>query len=478
MRYLRGVGRHQISLLTIDDQIGKSHIARFIDEICESFCESITTEKGLADTGRKAYHPADLLKILVYGYFNGISSSRRLELETHRNIELKWLISDICPDHKTISDFRKDNPELVDSLFKYLISKLKEKGLITGKGIVVDGTKIKANASRELNIDTIRKKLDGIDQQVAKYLTQIEIIDREEDNIEELERKKAELEKELTHLEIKKKEYSDQVDHLRNLGQNRVCTTDEDTKVMKSRRGTFWGYNAQAAVDTDHHMITSIKVTSKQNDKGLLPFIVQASEENTGEKAEEVSADAGYYKMDQIEALEKDGDTTCYVAVNLTQSQTRDQQHGLTFKYIPNEDRYICVKDRPLEFVRIKKSGEKKYRLYQGTQCHTCPVQKDCTKAEQRNLHRNENQQYIDQYLERMSSPDGKRKVKARKSIVEHPFGTIKYMMGQIPLSVRGKQKVQTEMTLYAMGYNLKRYATITTRKRINLPIQHKKMAA
>jgi transposase len=191
--------------LSIDDQISKDNVIRIIDDICETFCTSITIEKGIKETGRKAYHPADLLKILVYGYFNGISSSRKLERETQRNIELKWLTGDVSPDHKTISDFRKDNPELVDKLFKYLIIKFKEQGLITGKSIVVDGTKVKGNASKEINIEMIRKKLDTIEQQVDKYLKDIDAIDRAEDDVEDLERRKAELEHELEMLAVKKK---------------------------------------------------------------------------------------------------------------------------------------------------------------------------------------------------------------------------------------------------------------------------------
>ena len=205
MRYHRGNSRFQQSFLSIDDQISRDNVVRIIDDICETFCATITIEKGIKDTGRKAYHPADLLKILVYGYFNGVSSSRKLERETQRNIELKWLTSDVSPDHKTISDFRKDNPEVVDKLFKYLIIKFKEQGLITGKSIAVDGTKVKANASQNLNIETIRKKLDNIEQEVGKYLKDIDAIDKAEDDVEDLERKKAELEQEVEKLTAKKK---------------------------------------------------------------------------------------------------------------------------------------------------------------------------------------------------------------------------------------------------------------------------------
>ena len=465
MRYLRGNSRHQQSFLSIDDQIGKSNVVRLIDEICEQFCETVTIEKGLKDTGRKAYHPADLMKILVYGYFNGLSSSRKLEREVQRNIELKWLTSDLVPDHKTISDFRKDNPELIDSLFKYLIGRFKKEGLVTGKAITVDGTKVKAYASRELNIDWIRQKLDGIEQQIEKYLKDIDVIDRHEDDIEELENKRAELQKELEELAAKKKDYQQLEQHLQDKGLKRISTTDTDSKVMKGRNGTFWGFNAQAAVDTQSHIITSIKVSNNQNDKGLLTPMVEASQENTGEKVKEVSADAGYYKINEIEKLEEQG-VECYVAINVSQSQVKDKEQGLQFTYLPEEDRYLCGEGRSLKYFRKKENADGKLvKVYKGTECHHCSIREKCTNAEQRSVHRNENQEYIESYIEKMNSPKGKNKLKSRKTIAEHPFGTIKYSMGQIPLLVRGKQKVQTEMNLYAIGYNLKRYLKIKSDK-------------
>ncbi|MGH9858079.1 MAG: transposase, partial [Acidobacteriota bacterium] len=315
MRYYRGNSRYQQSFLSIDDQISKGNVVRIIDQICEEFCTTITIDKGISDTGRKAYHPADLLKILVYGYFNGVSSSRKLEREAQRNIELKWLTSDVAPDHKTISDFRKDNPELINSLFKHLIIRFKEEGLVTGKSIAVDGTKIKAYASTELNIDTIRQKLDGIEKQVEKYLKDMDVLDKAEDEVEDLEKKKAELEEELEILAAKKKKYRHLEEYLQGIGENRISTTDADSKVMRGRYGSYWGYNVQSAVDTEGHFITAVNVTNNQNDKGLLAPMVEASEETTSQKPEESIADAGYFKINELEELEEDG-TECHVAIN------------------------------------------------------------------------------------------------------------------------------------------------------------------
>lgn len=463
MRYHRGNSRFQQSFLSIDDQISKGNVIRFIEEICESFCTDITIDKGDKETGRKAYHPADLLKILVYGYFNGISSSRKLERETQRNIELKWLTSNVVPDHKTISDFRKDNLDLVDKLFKHLIIRFKEQGLVTGKSIAVDGSKIKAYASKEISIEMISEKLTGIEKQVEKYLKDLDVLDKAEDDIEDLERKKAELEQELEVLAAKKKEYQQLEYYLQAIGENRISATDTDSKVMRGRTGSYWGYNVQTAVDTKNHFITVVKVTNHQNDKGLLAPMIEASEESTGQKAEEGIADAGYYKIDELEELEKSG-TECYVAINRVPSQVNDEAQEIVFTYNEEQDRYYCNEGKPLEYFTNKKRAHGKLaRVYKGTQCNLCFKHDKCTSAEQRTFHRNEDQVWIDSYHIKMNSTKGKQKLIKRRSVVEHPFGTIKYSMGQIPLLLRGKEKVQTEMNLYAIGYNLKRYFKLLT---------------
>jgi transposase len=474
MRYHRGNSRFQQSFLSIDDQISRDNVVRVIDDICETFCSTITIEKGIKDTGRKAYHPADLLKILVYGYFNGISSSRKLERETNRNIELKWLTSDITPDHKTISDFRKDNPDLVDELFKYLIIKFKEQELIKGSRIVVDGTKVKGNASKDLNIKTIRKKLDNIEQQVEKYLKDIDAIDKAEDEIEDMEVKKAELERELEVLAAKKKEYEQQAEALKAIGKKRVCITDADCKIMRGRSGSFWGYNVQSAIDTENHFITGIKTTCNENDRGLLTPMVEASQKTTGQKPKEAIADAGYYKSDELEQLQKDK-INCYVAISRTPSQVNDEKQELVFTYHKEQDRYYCNEGKPLIFIgtKTRKNG-KLARTYRGTECNGCPKRTKCTTAEQRTVHRNENQEWLDSYHKKMRSSKGKDKLRLRKAVAEHPFGTMKYSMGQIPLLLRGSGKVQIEMNLYAIGYNLKRYFNLKAEAAPNTPKRRK----
>ena len=460
MRYRRGTGRYQQSFLSIDDQIRKNNIIRLIDEVCEGYLSSLGDtifEKGHKDTGRKAYHPSDLLKILVYGYFNGLSSSRKLERECGRNLEMQWLTGNLAPDHKTISDFRRDNHLIVSGFFDYLITVFKEKGLVKGKHIAIDGTKVKAYAGQTVDISHISEKLEGIEQQTQKYLEEMEQLDKAADEVEELTKRKADLEQQIEELNSKKKTLETSKQLLNEHQQEKLSPTDVEARMMRGRHGKYWAYNIQTAVDIENHLITKIETTNNQNDKGLLKPMVKATQQVTGCKPEQLYADAGYYKISELEELEKEG-VTCYVSVNLAGYQPKDKKHGISFQYQPNSDEYQCSEGRKLKFWRTKTIKQKVTRVYEGVACKGCHKKEVCTRRDQRMIHRNENQEWIDQYHAKMESEEGKNSQKTRKSTVEHPFGTMKYHMGQIPILLRGKKSVQTEMNLYAIAYNLKRY--------------------
>jgi transposase len=457
MRFKRGIDRYQISFQSIDDLIQKNNFIRLIDLLCEEHCQSYETKKGELDTGRKAYHPADLLKVIVYGYFHGVSSSRKLERECRINLEVKWLTHDQSPDHKTLSDFRKDNPRLIETLFKALISKFQKDIGAVGKKISIDGTKIKAYAKQEISIQEVKEKLEDLETQSKSYLERMHEIDLLEDDVEQLRETREQIQDELVKLEDKKKDLEHYNQQLQEANQEKMCVTDPDTKRMKGRYGIYWGYNVQASVDNTHHLITSITVTNQQNDKGQLSPAVEASTQTTQELPTEILADGGYYKITELEELEQK-DIACYVALNRTSSQIKDEERGVHFTYHPQSDQYICTENKPLIYKRKKQVAERNTKVYQGVSCHTCPIDRRCTSSEQRTVHRNPNQEWLDQYHEKMNSEHGKTKLKERKAVAEHPFGTMKYYMGQMPLLLRGKMKVQTEMFLYALGYNLKRY--------------------
>lgn len=471
MHFVRGNSRFQHSFLSLDDRIGPDNVIRFIDQICNDFIfrNMADTQKGKKATGRKAYFPGDLLKLFVYGYFNGISSSRKLEKECRRNIEMQWLMEGLVPDHKTISDFRKDNPELIRGLFVFLMGRFKEEGLATGRAIAVDGSKIKAYANKEISLKNLEKKLENIEAQTEKYLNDLASIDEAEDSIEELENKKNSLIKDLEDLELKKKAYSEAVEELKSEGLKRKCTTDPDARIMKGRYGTYVGYNLQIAVDVESHMVTEYQVVNNQNDKGLLSQMVEGSQKVTEEKPTEIQADAGYYKGTEVEEIESQG-TECYVAINRTPARIKDEENGLEFIYDSGQDNYKCSGGRTLEYYRKKTENGEEKSIYKSKDCTGCPFLEVCTKPggskRTRTYTRSSNQEWLDSYSKKMESELGKRKLRQRKATAEHPFGTMKYYMGQMPILLRGKEKVSSEMGLYTIAYNIRRYMTIKGQNR------------
>ena len=461
MRFKRGTERHQYTLLTLDDQIPGDHVVRFIDKACDDFFSSKVLvdvcPKGTGETGRKAYHPCDMLRLYVYAYFNGVSSSRKIERECHRNIELRWLLSALAPDHKTISDFRKDNAGLIREFFLFLNKTFVEQGLLKGKSIAVDGTKIKAYASRGISLNDLRTKLENVENQIGAYLKKLSDIDLAEDEVEQLADTRAELEKQIEELESKKKAVQGSLQELRNEELDKKCLTDPDARIMKGRYGTYWGFNLQIAVDTQSHMITDYRLTSNQNDKGLLEPMVKGSETATGQKPGETYADGGYYKTSELNGMEQNG-TECFVAVNHTSTQLEDKKNGIAFEYDGQADLYTCSQGRRLLYNRRKTENGETKRIYRSENCSGCPLVHVCTKSGTRTITRNENQEWIEAYHKKMDSREGRERMKKRKSVAEHPFGTMKYYMGQTPVLLRGREKVSTEMALYVMGYNIRRY--------------------
>jgi len=482
MRFKIGTARYQQSFLSLDDHISSGNPVRLIDQICNEFIDNHlevirkmisevseqnredTKNKGTKGTGRKAYHPGDLLKLFVYGYFNAVSSSRKLETECVRNLEVQWLLSGLVPDHKTVSDFRKDNPDLIRGLFEFLVKRFVEMKIIVGKKTAVDGSKVKAYASKEVRHKGLQKKLTKIEEQLEKYMTDMARIDGLDDDCEEAEKKREQLIEDIENLKSEKKDLEGSVEGLKAENIERKCLTDPESKRMKSRQGMHYGFNLQIAVDTECHMITDYLLTNQQNDKGLLSAMVAGSEQITGQKPEEVLADGGYYKATEIEELEKGG-TECFVAVNETGSKLKDGENGLEFTYNKEKDHYVCSGGRILEYKRKKTEKGFEKRIYKSKDCSGCQFLDLCTKPNSKDRNRtytrNHNQVYIDAYKEKMKSDEGKEKMVKRKSTVEHPFGTMKYCMGQIPVLLRGRKKVSSEMGLYVIAYNLKRFITI-----------------
>ena len=470
MHYLTGLDRGQAQMFTrLEDLVSPRHYVRLIDLIAEKFfLENASSfgEKGEQNIGRKAYSPAYLLKLYIYGYLNGISSSRKLERECARNLELMWLMNQLAPDHKTIADFRKNNSEAIKQSVLAFGKWLQQSEYIKGDIISIDGSKIRANASRSFDLDHVSKKLEQLETQLQEYIAKASHTDQIDEESEQAEQEKEklhqhikELQQEINELELKKA--------LLNQEQaRRISPTDPQARIMKSRQGKHFCYNVQVVVDEKHKLILCNQVYNHENDKGLLKPMVEQTEQVLNQSPKEVLADAGYHQMNQLEELENRG-IECFVAINENQEQVKEDEYGIAFQFNEEENIYQCSQGQSLipqfGMKRDKRRGTEA-QAYKGINCQPCSIKKLCTKSDTaRTVYRFTNQQWRDQYRNKLKSEIGASKLKLRKCLSEHPFGTIKRWMGHIPILLRGKVKVQTEINIYAIVYNFKRMLNVAS---------------
>ena len=475
MSLLKPASRHQFMLpSSLDEYVSEDNIVRFID----AFADKVTTiskisySKGTKDTGRSAYPFPVLLKIYIYGYLNSISSSRKLENECLRNMEMIWLIGNLHPDHKTISDFRKDNKEDIRRCTLEFRKFLKEQSYISGTTVVTDGSKIKAYASRDtLSLNTINQRIERIASEIEKYLNQLEENDASESFDEHLAdlsddlgvetallEKIASLQSKIDLLEQQKKQIEDS-------GHDHLAPADPDARLMKTRQGFLPAYNVQSTVDTKHHFIIQFDVTDHHVDYYDLQTNVEAIKEQIDIIPKEVLGDGGYANEDQIQHLEGEG-IKCFIPFTENSRKEEDKKKGIVFKYDEKEDCFICPQNKKLVLIGNHKKRDKLYNKYQAKNCNDCPLKPQCTKSKiGRIIYKRVEDKWLKEYKEKLTTPEYKKKIKERKTFVEHPFGTIKYWMGQIPLLLRGKEKVQAELDLYSTCYNLKRFLNIENRQ-------------
>jgi transposase len=469
MHYITGQDRQQSQFFSkLDDLVAARHYVRLIDIIAEKFVvnnASLFLTKGAQVLGRKAYHPAALLKLFLYGYLNSISSSRKLERECKRNIELMWLMNQLAPDHKTVSDFRKENGEAIQQSVITFNQWLQQAGYIKGETVSIDGSRVRANASQSFDLHHVTQKLESVASQLKDYLEQLSSTDQIDEQCEQLEiqkeglqQKVADLQKQVIELERKK-----ELLELNNV--KTLSPTDPQARIMKSRKGKHFCYNVQVVVDEQHKLIVCNEVRNLENDKGLLTPMMEQTERVLMKAPKEVLADAGYYQLDQIESLEKKS-VNCFVAINENQEQKKEDEYGIRFTYEQNNNIYYCSEGQPLvPQFGIKRDLRRgtQAQAYKGTNCQPCSIKLLCTKSNARTVYRYSNQHWRDEYKNKMRSDIGKRKLKLRMTLSEHPFGTLKYWMGHIPLLLRGKRKVQTEINIYQLVYNFKRMLSLSS---------------
>ncbi len=457
--------RNQISLYSsLDDLVAPDAEVRLIDFIIKDILGKsdldYSSGKGKSHTGRPAYSFSTMLKIFIYGYINRIKSSRKLEIECKRNIELMWLTGKQTPDHGTLCNFREAHGEEISSFSKQFRQRLKELSLFKGE-YAIDGSRFKANVN-PANIQTLtqlNKRHSEIEQEMRQYLEQLAQADKDKGqgcilkSHEALIEKKDALERELKGIEEK-------LEFMKSEERSSYSPIDDDCRRMKTNEGIVPGYNAQIAVDTETKFIATDEVTNESADRRQLKPITESLCSELSEKETTVIADKGYCKFDDIEEIEESGDIQCYVSPQDNWSKDRND-----FIYDKEKDCYYCPEGKVLEYSMERKSENgKPLYVYQCLECDGCPRRKRCTKSKVgRTLNINHNEEFRIAYKEKMKSEESKKMMTKRKSSVECVFGTIKILAGKIPILTRGIKNVGTEIKLYCLAYNIKHLMSMFT---------------
>ncbi len=458
MSYIEGEDRYQITLLpnTLDDFADEENPVRVIDAYVDSLnLEEVGFQVYLGTkAGQKPYRRSDLLKLYLYCYMNGIRSSRKIETETKRNIELMWLICRLQPDHGTISAFMKNNQKAVKKLFKEFTLMLKGFGLIDGQIVAIDGTKLKANCSKKqhFNANILSKKLGYIDEKIEAYLHDFFREDNHQKKREIIETLDVYQER-MHELQIIKQE-------LKETGKNQLCVTDPDAKSMKNNGKHEVCFNVQTAVDSKYKLIVDCDTVSDVNDQGQLSNMVRKAKQVFHDQKTTFLADTGYYNY--LQMIEVVNDST-ELLIKPQKGKKNKVESGFDkerFEYNALNDRYICPLGYELPFKWNGKQDGKEYRRYTCETFDICGKKEFCTTAKGgRSVTRLNDEEVIERIAE--NTLNQSHIYKQRAAIVEHPFGTMKRHWGYTYFLTRGLASVGTETTLICLAYNLKRMIKI-----------------
>ncbi|PWG60904.1 IS1182 family transposase [Sediminicurvatus halobius] len=464
-RFVVGEARGQSTLFPayLDDFIADDNPVRAVEAFVEGLNLRALGFDGVDPhaTGRPAYHPATLLKIYIYGYLNRIQSSRRLERETQRNVELMWLAERLSPDFKTIADFRRDNGKAIRGVCREFVLLCRRLNLFSQALVVIDGSKFKAVNNRDRNFTAakMKRRMEQIEQSIERYLGQLDYADRDEPSVAEakttrLKEKIARLKEEaqrLAAIEVQRRQASDE----------QISLTDPDARSMAtSGRGTgMVGYNVQTAVDSEHHLIVAHEVTNIGNDRGQLArMATQAKEALTAEELT-VVADRGYFKGEEILACETDGITTYLPKPQTSGNQAKGLFPRHAFRYRSEDDEYECPAGERLRwrFTTVEKGQT--LHCYWSSACPGCSLRPRCTGGQQRRIKRWEHEAVLEAVQARLERRPEVMRI--RRQTVEHPFGTLKSWMGSTHFLTKTLEHVSTEMSLHVLAYNLKRVVNI-----------------
>jgi len=464
--FVEGYDRAQSSLLPecLDDWVDESNPVRAID----AFVEKLDLRKmgfdGLdpAGIGRPAYHPKIHLKLYIYGYLNRVQSSRRLEREAGRNLEVMWLLGRLTPDFKTIADFRKDNGPAIKKVCAQFVEICRKLGLLATASVAIDGSKFKAVNNRDKNFTTgkIERRRKQLEDSVARYLAQLETADRQEPS-ETITLKKMRIKEKLEKLKSETEKLAAIEKLVQASPDGQISLTDPDSRSMAtSGRGSgVVGYNVQTAVDTEHHLIVVHEVTKLGSDRSQLANIAKAAKVALHVEKLDAVADRGYFNGEEIKSCD-DAGITVTLPKPMTSGAKSDGRFGKQdFAYLAADDVYRCPAGEILTYRFTTEDRGQKLRKYSTNACGTCALKAQCTKGKLRVITRWEHEEVIEIVQERLDkNPEAMR---TRRETVEHPFGTIKMRMGATHFLCKTLPKVATEMALCVLTYNLTRVMNI-----------------
>ncbi len=465
-RFIEGVDRSQSTLFPdrLEDWIGDDNPVRvvdvFVDELDLGGLGFGRVEPRA--TGRPGYHPSVLLKLYIYGYLNRVQSSRRLEREAGRNVEVMWLTGRLAPDYKTIADFRKDNGPQIRKVCAQFVALCRQLELFAEASVAIDGAKFKAVNTRDKNFTAakMKRRMEQIEASVERYLHQLDSADRQEPSLARttktarLTGKIATLKKEMQRLQALEVERLASPD-------KQISLSDPDARSMAtSGRGSgMVGYNVQAAVDTKHHLIVAHDVVNKGTDRAQLSTMAKKAKAVLETETLDVVADRGYFSGEEILACDEAGITVTLPKPLTSGLKAKGRFAKQDFRYLAEDDVYVCPAGERLFYHYTTEQRGLNLRRYWTNFCQHCAIRSRCTTGKERRITRWEHEHVVEAVERRLD--EHPEKMRLRRQTVEHPFGTIKSWMGATHFQMKTLKRVRTEMALHVLAYNLKRVMNI-----------------
>jgi transposase len=462
-RFIQGECRTQSTLLPeqLDDYVSDTNPVRVVDVFVDELDLGKLGFEGVepAATGRPAYHPASLLKIYIYGYLNRVQSSRRLEKEAQRNVELMWLTGRLMPDFKTIADFRKDNGKAIRRVCRQFVVLCQQLGLFSEALVAIDGSKFKAVNNRDRNFTSakLKRRMEEIESSISCYLNDLDTADRQEPTVAKVRTER--LQDKIAALKEQMKALKEIEVQLEATPDKQISLTDPDARSMKTRGTGIVGYNVQTAVDAKNHLIVAHEVTNIGIDRDQLTSMATLARDAMGTDDITAIADRGYFKSEEILACHEAG-ITVIVPKSATSSAKADGRFDRAdFIYDAERNEYRCPAGQQLIWRCSSIERGLKLHRYWSSHCQQCAIKEKCTPGSERRITRWENEDVLEAMQTRLDqAPDSMR---IRRQTVEHPFGTLKLWMGSAHFLTKTLNRVSTEMSLHVLAYNLKRVMKI-----------------